>query len=73
MMDQGGQSPEGQTPEIVELPASSADLLEKYMKLVQQQKEEEQQQDEVNLLALWMNVRFMDGEVVGVRFFLRVG
>lgn len=46
VMDQGGQSPEGQTPEIVELPASSADLLEKYMKLVQQQKEEEQQQDE---------------------------
>ncbi|XP_032889238.1 oral-facial-digital syndrome 1 protein isoform X3 [Amblyraja radiata] len=46
VLDQGGQSPEGQTPEIVELPASSADLLEKYMKLVQQQKEEEQQQDE---------------------------
>ncbi|XP_051871099.1 centriole and centriolar satellite protein ofd1 isoform X5 [Pristis pectinata] len=43
MMDQGRQSPEEQIPEIVELPASSADPLEKYMKLIQQQKEEEHQ------------------------------
>ncbi|XP_078265103.1 centriole and centriolar satellite protein ofd1 isoform X2 [Rhinoraja longicauda] len=46
VMDRGGQSPERKTPEIVELPASSADLLDKYMKLVQEQKEEEHQQDE---------------------------
>ncbi|XP_067848793.1 centriole and centriolar satellite protein ofd1 isoform X2 [Heptranchias perlo] len=38
-----GQSPEEQIPKSVELPASSTDPLEKYMKIIQQQKEEEQQ------------------------------
>ncbi|XP_059824012.1 centriole and centriolar satellite protein ofd1 isoform X2 [Hypanus sabinus] len=46
MMDHDRQSPEEHIPEIVELPVSSVDPLEKYMKLIQQQKEEEQQQKE---------------------------
>ncbi|XP_072116778.1 centriole and centriolar satellite protein ofd1 isoform X2 [Mobula birostris] len=44
MMDHDRQSPEEHIPEIVELPVTSVDPLEKYMKLIQQQKEEEQQQ-----------------------------
>ncbi|XP_067896554.1 centriole and centriolar satellite protein ofd1 isoform X2 [Heterodontus francisci] len=38
-----GESPKEQTSKGVELPASSTDPLEKYMKIIQQQKEEEQQ------------------------------
>ncbi|XP_069746046.1 centriole and centriolar satellite protein ofd1 isoform X2 [Narcine bancroftii] len=44
-MDLGEQIPEEQIPEIVELPVSSADPLEKYMKLIQRQKEEDQQDE----------------------------
>ncbi|XP_062907093.1 centriole and centriolar satellite protein ofd1 isoform X3 [Mobula hypostoma] len=46
MMDHDRQSPEEHIPEIVELPVTSVDPLEKYMKLIQQQKEEEQQKEE---------------------------